>query len=89
MAETTERIRAVEGEEGRFYRTALGRLVLVVEQTRQRRVCVKYHGPYGLGERTLWIPADTPLTPAPEVTSFEADAVPAPEFSRVDDTSEW
>lgn len=83
-------IRAIDGEEGRFYRTAMGRLVMVVEQARERRVCIKYHGPYGLGERTLWIPADTPLTPAPEVTSFDdaGEATPPP-FSRPDDTSEW
>lgn len=62
---------AVRTEVGRFYRTPRGRLVQVTEvPTQGRKVRIRYWGMYGLGWQTMWLPADSPLIPAPEINAF-------------------
>ena len=66
---TLQPVRAIEANPGGFYRTPKGHVVQVLE-SQPKQVCVGYQGLYGLGHRTMWIPADAPLVPAPEVTEF-------------------
>lgn len=69
-------IPAIQAELGRFYRTSGGRLVLVTEKSSgSGRVRVRYKGLYGLGWQTMWLPAESPLVPAPEVSSFSENEI--------------
>lgn len=57
-------IRASETTPGKLYRTPKGHVVKVLEHSGHHKVCVGYSGVYGLGWRTIWIPAETELVPA-------------------------
>jgi hypothetical protein len=72
--------------DGQFYRTAKGHVVKVMEHSGLHKVCVGYRGVYGLGWRTTWIPAETQLTPAPDVVDFP-EATPKDPGAPADDAS--
>jgi len=76
MAAMIQPVSAADAQEGHFYRTPGGRLVKVREFSKSRQVRIEYWGRYGLGWRTMWLPGDTTMTPAPEFTAF-----PEPEES--------
>ncbi len=63
-------VRAVEALAGAFYRSPKGHVVQVIDRAGDQKVCIRYRGLYGMGTRDAWIPGESPLVPAPELTDF-------------------